>query len=100
VSTPVIRQVLDLSTAHLPPHIRDGLPRYAGVVAYSLSTSDDQYGWLLWVPYSPDGHAAATGGEVPAQVLAIQRYARKRGCDYVLLDRDAEKVAELPTWDW
>jgi hypothetical protein len=96
----VILQVLDLSTAHLPPHIRDGLPRYAGVVAYSLSTSDDQYGWLLWVPYSPDGHASdrRRGASAGAGDPALRPPGR--GCDYVLLDRDAEKVAELPTWDW
>jgi hypothetical protein len=35
---------------------------------------------------------------VPDVVLAIQRYARRWSCDYVL--PDAEQVDDLPTWDW
>jgi len=33
-------------------------------------------------------------------VLTIQRYARQRGCDYVLLGQDADIIDGLPTWDW
>jgi hypothetical protein len=33
-------------------------------------------------------------------VLAIQRYARALGCDYVLVDADGDEVDDLPTWQW
>lgn len=111
--SPRIIRVLDASTAHLPQQVCAQLNGWDGVIAHSLSTSDDHYGWLLWVPDDPDNHAAdhddtdefpLLQGEdpsgVPAEVLAVQRYARRLGCDYVLLDPDAERIADLPTWDW
>ena len=91
-----IRRVLVLSTAHLPEHLgRHRLCDEDGVVAYDL----DGYGWLMWVPPDPDSHAADYSGP-PAEVLTIQRYARQRGCDYVLLGQDADIIDGLPTWDW
>src|SRR6266545_1022559 len=91
-----IRRVLVLSTAHLPEHLgRHRLCDEYGVVASDL----DGYGWLMWVPPDPDSHAADYSGP-PAEVLTIQRYARQRGCDYVLLGQDADIIDGLPTWDW
>jgi hypothetical protein len=52
------------------------------------------------VPDDPDESAAATSDRVPDVVLAIQRYARTRGCDYVLFDADGDRVDDLPGWDW
>lgn len=100
---PRIIQVLDASTAHLPQEVCENLNGYDGVIAYALSTSNDHYGWLLHVPENPDEHASDYDEDpdgVPAEVLTVQRYARGLGCDYVLLDRDAEQVNGLPTWDW
>jgi hypothetical protein len=93
----VIRTFLNLSTAHLPPYLGTpgGLDTTAGVIAYATDN-----GFLLWVPDDPDESAQATTDPVPDAVLAIQRYARQLGCDYVLFDADAEQVAALPTWDW
>ncbi len=113
-SSPRIIRMLDLSTAHLPKEVAEDLTAYDGVIAYPLSTSDAEYGWLLWVPEHPDQRAAdygeadadpqdvidGTADGIPAAVLAIWHYARAAGCDYVLLDRGAERVAGLPTWDW
>jgi hypothetical protein len=92
----MIRTILDLSTAHLPAHLGGrALSGEDGVIAYEL----EGYGWLMWVPPDPDGHAADHPA-LPAQVLAIQRYASERGCDFVLFDRDADILSDLPTWDW
>jgi hypothetical protein len=100
-----IFKVLDLSIAHLPQQLCASLSGWDGVTAYALSTPDGNYGWLLHVPDDPDGYAAdyaetdeADG--LPAEVLVIQRFARGLGCDYVLLDRDAERIDALPAWDW
>lgn len=110
-----VRLVLDLSTAHLPEDVCRDLNSYEGVVAYPLtSKSGIDYGWLLWVPDDPDAHVTeyrvdAGPGDPhdgdsyewpPSEVLTIWRYARRRGCDYIILDRDAPTVGDLPTWDW
>lgn len=92
---PTIRKLLDLSTSHLPPHLADQLASIAGVIAYRL-----EYGWLLWVPNDPDDSAQGCDDGPPAEVLAVQRYARGHGCDYVLFDADADTVADLPHWQW
>ncbi len=42
------------------------------------------------VPPDPQAHAG--------EVLAIQRYARALGRDYLLCDVD--QVGDLPAWDW
>jgi hypothetical protein len=101
---PIIRAVLDLSTAHLPQRQCQQLSGYDGVVAYPLAADYDSYGWLLWVPdevaaADPDEQAVEAGA-VPAEVLAIQRFARGLGCDFILLDRDAAAIDGLPTWAW
>jgi hypothetical protein len=91
---PNIYLLLDLSTTHLPEHLRDDLDSVDGLTARALP-----FGWLLWVPEDPDAHAADYADAFPAEVLLIQRYARGLRCDYVLLDRDADTDDQLPTWD-
>jgi hypothetical protein len=91
----MIRKFLDLSTAHLPEYLGShALSGVDGVTAYELC-----YGWLMWVPPDPDGHAADYP-QLPAEVLTVQRYAREHACDYVLFDQDADVIDDLPTWDW
>ncbi len=92
-----VRRLLNLSTAHLPEHLgsRGGLDTIPGLVAHAT-----EVGFLLWVPDEPDESAQAFIDPVPDVVLAIQRYARRLDCDYVLFDADASQVEDLPTWDW
>lgn len=92
--TPNVRQMLDLSTAHLPPVVITELNRFDGVVAHALPWG----AWLLWVPDDSAAHAADYD-EVPQEVLTVQRYAREHGCDYVLLDVDAQQDQMLPVFE-
>ncbi|GAA2522727.1 hypothetical protein [Pilimelia columellifera] len=89
---PRIIRMLDASTEHLPTALRHpttGLTAVTGVIADAR-----EHGFLLWVPCDPDAHAADYG-DVPPELLALQRYARALGCDYVLLDSDAAPVPGL-----
>ncbi len=88
-----VRTFLDITTGHLPKRICERLGSYEAVVAYETT-----WGWFMWVPQDPDDPDNTAG--VPAEVLAVQRYARRYGCDYVLFDSDAETVEGLPVWDW
>jgi hypothetical protein len=63
------------------------------VIAYQLD-----HGWLMWIPPDPDDHQV--DHPMPLAVLTICRYARSRGCDYVLFDADADTIDELPAWEW
>src|SRR5262245_58838630 len=91
---PAARRFLDLSTTHLPEHLGShALSGHDGVVACRLT-----HGWPMWVPPDPQAHADDYPS-LPAEVLRTQRYARARGCDYVLFDADADQVGDLPAWD-
>ncbi|MFG3710946.1 hypothetical protein [Micromonospora sp. NPDC047730] len=88
-----VRQFLDLSTSHLPEKVCDGLGGYPGVTAYEHTA----YGWFVWAPSDPNLDIYE---KVPEEIKAIWRHARKLGCEYVLLERDADDDPNLPTWNW
>jgi hypothetical protein len=93
---PNIFKMLDLSTAHLPQHLRESLNASPGVIAHERA-----YGWLMWVPEDPDERAVEQqeGGEhVDEAVLTIWRYACRLDCAYVLFDSDASIDPNLPTY--
>jgi hypothetical protein len=48
-----------------------------------------RHGWFVWASEAPIA-------SVLADLVAVLRYARKHGCDYVLLDCDALPMADLP----
>lgn len=92
--------MLDLSTAHLPENLARSLDSVAGLIA-----NERGFGWLLWVPDNIDEHAAEYEAEdpehpIPEVVVTIWRYAAKHGCQYVLLDRDADLNPDLPAYEW
>lgn len=95
-----VRRFLDLSTAYLPGRFwkvaADDWSDVWVTVAYPT-----RYGALLWVPDDPDESSLAQEEPTPAEVLRVQLYARRLGCDYVLLDSDGDDVPEgaLPTFD-
>ena len=89
------RLILDLSTSHLPEHLGTDLNAHDAVVAYNL-----EYGWLMWVPDDPVVDDDDPMGRVPSEVLLIQLYARRWGCDYVLFDADGPVDPNLPAWEW
>lgn len=89
-----IRTFLDLCTNHLPRHLMDDLTSF-DVVAHPTT-----YGALVWVPDDPQASSDSGDEPVPAELLAIQLYARRLGCDYVLFDRDADLDPRLPSWIW
>jgi len=119
---PKFFKMLDLSTAHLTETVAQDLNSYPGVIA-----DDRTYGWFLWVPENVDEHVAEYESAlepmtppddpnyddvhhsevqerelnaIPAEVVAIWRYAQKHECQYVLLDRDADVNPDLPNYEW
>lgn len=52
------------------------------------------YGWFCYA------HDEDVEGNIPVEMMNVFRFARVNGCGYVLFDRDADVIDELPTWDW
>ena len=105
VDPPGVRRFLDLSTAHLPVKLREfrTLNQYAAVTVYERTDGESSryQPMTLWVPDDPSGWAEEydEDDQPPAEVLALQLYARELGCDYIQFDRDASIIPGLPTWE-
>ena len=61
-----------------------------------VSIADTHYGWLLCSRPSSFGEAS----EIPADLAAVLAFAEQRGCDYLILDRDAAASDRLPCFEW
>ena len=91
------RRFLDASSGHLSPEtwawldeqttdetVRDPRNRSAEILG-----GRTRHGWFIWASEAPIA-------SVPTDLVAVMRYARKRGCEYVLFDCDALPTADLP----
>jgi hypothetical protein len=95
-----VRKFLDLSTAHLTEEQRLFGDRDGDRASWGDAIVDVRdYGFLLWVPDDPMESAAVTEDGIPENLLAVQLYARKHDCDYVLFDADAEVDDDLPVFE-
>lgn len=95
---PRIVQVMDLSTEHLPMHLRVGLDTAPGVLAAAV----DGGGFILWIP-DPDEDAETKAWRAqvtPPAVQTVIAFARHWGCDYVRFDPDGIVMGQedLPTY--
>lgn len=97
---PKFFKMLDLSTNHLTEDLGQELNAIPGVIA-----DHREYGWLLWVPEDIDDHVAEYSAEdaehpIPDVIVGIWRFAEKHGCQYVLFDSEADRVPDLPDYEW
>lgn len=90
---PLIKRILDISTAHLSLSTRDKLS--AGLYSVSMVS---EYGWLIStckeVGTGKGGHAAD-----PEDLARIRRLGRRKAVDWVLVDRDADMHPALPDYN-
>lgn len=92
-----IRSFLDLSSGHLLPETwawldaqtADEVVRSLGPSAQVVLAGGMHYGWFIYADEEP-------GEAIPAELAAIFRLARLRGCEYVLFDCDAVPMEDLP----
>lgn len=89
-----IRQFLILSTAHVSPETGKMLdetePKDWPVCGGPWTT----YGWFMWC------HEEDLEGNIPPELTMVFDYARSKGCNYVLFDRDGDQNDDLPQFDW
>lgn len=61
-----------------------------------VTIADTHYGWLVSTrPSSPDEQS-----KIPADLVAALTFARDKGCNYLILDRDASATDHLPCFEW
>lgn len=69
---------------------------YTSVLSGIVRYAKDEYGWFVFVPPSP----VIDELNLPDDLRRLLHYARDLQCDWVMLDRDAEAIDALPTYDW
>jgi hypothetical protein len=55
------------------------------------------YGWFF---YAHDENAGVADQRIPGDLFAVMTWARQKRFSHILLDRDAERVDDLPWHDW
>lgn len=93
----MIRSFLDLSTANISEKTAKWLENqcelhweYRLVLIGPLG----DVGWFIYADEQPDDEV------LPADLIQVMKYARSQGCEYILFDRDAAAIVNLPTHDW
>ncbi|MBA8881677.1 hypothetical protein [Phyllobacterium myrsinacearum] len=86
-----IRKFITVSTAHVSFEtaalLNDNVNRPC------LGGTYGDYGWFL---YARDDDQ----GEIPDDLWKVFQWVVQQGIDYVVLDRDADHIDSLPTFDW
>ncbi|OUC53011.1 MULTISPECIES: hypothetical protein [Sphingomonadaceae] len=61
-----------------------------------VSIADTHYGWLICTVPSSFGDRSA----IPDDLTDTLSFAQEKGCDYLILDRDASTTDRLPCFEW
>jgi hypothetical protein len=87
-------KMLTLSTAHLSQETcNHALPQ----LCRTLPIWDkSEHGWFIYTHLEQLGLFA----DIPADLQNVLRYARMRGCDYIMLDKDWPISSDLALFDW
>ena len=93
----MIRSFLDLSSGHLSPETWTWLDaqttgeavRGLGPSAQAVLAGSMRHGWLVYADEDP-------GETIAADLAAVFRVTRQRGCEYVLFDSDVDPMEDLP----
>jgi hypothetical protein len=87
-----IAKMLIISTAHVTENTAK---KFDGM--FSLPSSGVPYkdvGWLFAVDQE------SIANDISHDLWECLDFARRQGCQYLLMDRDADKIDELPQFDW
>lgn len=93
----IIQKMLVISTSHIKESTSHWLsgeiecPR--NIIAYEKS----EYGFLILVQDDEDREDLVN---VPSDFQHLYQYARSLGIDWIMLDRDAPKIQEIPSYSW
>lgn len=86
-----IAKMLIASTAHVTDRERATLDENG----YSRG----EYGWLIYTG-EPGDSVLPEFDELSPGLTGVLEAARRTDCRYVLLDRDADELAGVPTYNW
>lgn len=91
-----ISNILECSTAHIKEETKKQFDeeQYFGLIVYEKKIDNESYGWFI--PLTDNWREKS----LPDEVTALFDYAEKHGCQWVMLDRDADIIFDLPFYYW
>lgn len=92
-----IRRIAVYSIAHLT---EETVIRLDQLQTIDLPFVGGPYGKYGWFSYAHDENIGIGSDSIPSDLFNLMIHARQHGCDNILIDRDAEIVDGLPTYDW
>ncbi|WP_437387427.1 hypothetical protein [Brucella intermedia] len=95
VMHPQMDKVLTISTGHVTEATAERLSKdnIPGTIVFEKGV----YGWLLWTGIEPDEETLAG---IPVELWQVIQFAKSLGCEWLMLDRDADQITALEVWDW
>jgi hypothetical protein len=98
-----VRQILDISTAHVSERTARILDEIVaddallglrpGVIVHGKG----EHGWLVYVPSEPSQESTP---DFPEDLRTCMEHARALDCDWVMFDRDGVVIDALPEYEW
>lgn len=92
-----IYKYLDLSTAHITPETDRFLDRESQWQLSEVIVYNKERGYFVHVPKDLEKLKQM---DIPKDLKACLRVAQKHGCNWLVLDGDAEIVEGLKTYEW
>jgi hypothetical protein len=95
----MIEHMCVLSTGHITQEVAQDIDNPSSIEAQEWREAlivypHGEYGWLIYIP--DEGLDA----ELPPSLEACIALARASRCQWLLLDRDASQVTNIPTYEW
>lgn len=97
----IITKTLELSTAHISQETNSLLLESQTTDCHFplIVYNKPDYGYWIVVPSEASDWEYAQD-HIPKELMGILQYAKERDCSWVMLDRDAYEIEELPTYEW
>jgi hypothetical protein len=91
-----ITKLMALSTSHVTEQTAKALDDESA----DFGTPHYDYGGYGWILVVPPNKEAWDRLNCPPELRTVLEFAGRRGCERLLLDRDAPPTPDLPTWEW
>lgn len=91
-----IYKYLDISTAHITRETDEYLKWEMESEYGNLIVNKKECGYFICVPYNIDDIEM----HIPTDLVKCLGLAKKHGCNWLVLDCDAEIIDELETYEW
>lgn len=100
----MIKQIITLSTAHISEGTAELLKREPKEHLMEICVYSTNNGWFIPINYLTNDRISMNirfgNTTIPYDLRRVINYAKVKGCDWIYLNHEVEKVSELPEYNW